>query len=98
MMNMVRCLLSEKSIPKTFWAKAVPHIINDKCNSKGKLRMELNHLAFGSITHVHIPYARRTKLEGKSFISEESKGYRLYDLVSKKIVISCDVEFEDKWK
>ena len=43
----------------------------------------------------------RTKLDDKSFKcvllgrSEESKGYRLYDLVSNKVVVSRDVVFEE---
>ena len=56
---------------------------------------------FGCVAHVHIPNVRRTKLDAKSFtcvllgLSEESKAYRLYDLVAKKIVISRDVVFEE---
>ncbi|RVW38412.1 Retrovirus-related Pol polyprotein from transposon TNT 1-94 [Vitis vinifera] len=44
---------------------------------------------------------REKKLDDKSFqcvllgVSEESKAYRLYDLVSKKIVVSRDVVFEE---
>ncbi|KAJ8649924.1 hypothetical protein MRB53_002947 [Persea americana] len=47
---------------------------------------------FGCVSHVHILDAKRTKLEDKSFscvllgVSEESKAYRLYDPVSKRIV------------
>lgn len=54
---------------------------------------------FGCVAHVHVPNARRTKLENKSFkcvllgVSEESKGYRLYDPTSKKVVTSKDVIF-----
>ncbi|WJZ92508.1 hypothetical protein VitviT2T_011498 [Vitis vinifera] len=58
---------------------------------------------FGCIGHVHVPDNKRKKLDDKSFqcvllgVSEESKAYRLYDLVSKKIVVSRDVVFkEDK--
>lgn len=57
---------------------------------------------FGCVSHVHVSDARRTKLENKSFtcvllgVSEESKAYRLYDPVSKKIVISRDVIFEEE--
>lgn len=57
---------------------------------------------FGSLAHAHVPDARRTKLESKSRScvyfreSEESKGYRLYDPVSKDIVISRDVVFEEE--
>ena len=44
---------------------------------------------------------KRKKLDDKSFqcvllrTSEESKAYRLYDLVSKKIVVRRDVIFEE---
>lgn len=63
---------------------------------------------FGCIGHVHIPDSKRTKLDNKSFkcvllgLSEESKAYRLYDPVSKKIVVSRDVVFDENerwdWK
>lgn len=57
---------------------------------------------FGCMAHVHVPSVRRTKLDDKSFIyvllgvSEESKGYRLYDPIAKKIVVSRDVIFEEE--
>lgn len=56
---------------------------------------------FGCVAHVHVPDVRRTKLEGKSFpcvllgVSEESKAYRLYDPVAKKVIVSRDVVFEE---
>ena len=56
---------------------------------------------FGCISHVHVLDIKRTKLEDKSFtcvllgVSEESKAYRLYDPIAKKIVISRDVVFEE---
>nr|KYP38155.1 Retrovirus-related Pol polyprotein from transposon TNT 1-94 [Cajanus cajan] len=57
---------------------------------------------FRCVAHVHIPEQRRTKLEDKSKmcvflrISDESKAYRLFDLVSKKIIVSRDVVFEEE--
>ena len=45
--------------------------------------------------------SKRKKLDDKSFqcvllgTSEESKAYRLYDLASKKIIVSRDVVFEE---
>jgi hypothetical protein len=57
---------------------------------------------FGCMAHVHIPNVRRTKLDAKSIpcvllgLSEESKAYRLYDPIEKKIVISRDVVFEEE--
>jgi hypothetical protein len=56
---------------------------------------------FGCLAHVHVPEAKRTKLDNMSFVcvllgvSEESKGYRLYDPIAKKIIISIDVIFEE---
>lgn len=119
-MNMVRCLLSEKDIPKTFWPEAVNwtvYVLN-RCptlsvknitpeEAWSGVKPSVDHFRiFGSVAHVHIPDARRTKLEDKSYmcillgVSEESKGYRLYDPISKKIVISRDVVFEEdeKWE
>ena len=60
---------------------------------------------FGCVSHVHVPDNKRVKLDAKSFkcvllgVSEESKAYRLFDPISKKIIISRDVVFEEdqKW-
>ena len=49
---------------------------------------------FGCLSHVHVPDSKRIKLDDKSMkcillgISEESKAYRLFDPVSKKIMVS----------
>lgn len=57
---------------------------------------------FGCVAHVHIPDAWRRKLENKSFscvllgVSDESKGYKLYDPIAKRIVVSRDVIFEEE--
>ncbi|KAG7598707.1 Zinc finger CCHC-type superfamily [Arabidopsis suecica] len=56
---------------------------------------------FGCIGHVHIPDQRRRKLDDKSKkcvflgVSEESKAWRLYDPITKTIVISKDVVFDE---
>lgn len=62
----------------------------------------VEHLrVFGCLAHVHVPDAKRTKLENKSFscvllrVSDESKAYRLYDPILKRIIISGDVVFEE---
>lgn len=59
---------------------------------------------WGSLTHVHIPDEKRGKLDDKSTncvflgFSDESKGYRLYNPITKKITLSKDVVFEEtKW-
>lgn len=57
---------------------------------------------FGCIAHVHIPDQKRSKLDSKSKkcvllgVSDESKAYRLYDPITKKIIISNDVLFEEE--
>jgi len=63
---------------------------------------------FGCVAHVHIPDQHRVKLDNKSKkcvligLSNESKAYRLFDPVSKRIIISKDVIFEEhkswSWK
>ncbi|MCH85501.1 retrovirus-related pol polyprotein from transposon tnt 1-94 [Trifolium medium] len=56
---------------------------------------------FGCLAHVHIPDKQRKKLDNKSKrcvllgVSDESKAYKLYDPVDKKIIISRDVVFEE---
>ncbi|KAK4409575.1 Retrovirus-related Pol polyprotein from transposon TNT 1-94 [Sesamum angolense] len=61
-----------------------------------------NHLrVFGSICYVHIPTEKRHKLEEKIekwiFLgyNTQSKGYRIYNLKTKKLIISRDVEFDE---
>ncbi|KAL0284007.1 UNVERIFIED_CONTAM: putative mitochondrial protein [Sesamum angustifolium] len=56
---------------------------------------------FGSICYVHIPTEKRHNLEEKTekgiFLgySTQSKGYRIYNLKTKKLIISRDVEFDE---
>ena len=56
---------------------------------------------FGCIGHVHILDKNKRKLNDKSLqcvflgLSQESKAYRMYDLVSKRVIISRDVVFEE---
>ncbi|KAK2442749.1 putative mitochondrial protein [Trifolium repens] len=60
---------------------------------------------FGCIGYVHVSDAQRKKLDNKSVkcillgISEESKAYKLYDPVSRKVIVSRDVVFaeNEKW-
>ena len=53
------------------------------------------------MAHVHVPDVKRTKLDNKSLecvllgFSDESKGYKLYDPVAKKVVTSRDIVFEE---
>lgn len=57
---------------------------------------------FGCIAHARVSDGRRTKLDDKSIscvllgVSEETKGYRLYDPINKKVFVSKDVLFEEE--
>ena len=56
---------------------------------------------FGCVCYAHIPDQKRSKLDDKSekgiFLgySTQSKGFRVYNLRTKKLMISCDVEFDE---
>jgi len=61
---------------------------------------------FGCLAFVHIPDQKRHKLDDKSKahvflgVSKESKAYRFVDPVTRKIIVSRDVKFEENesWK
>lgn len=114
-MNLVRSTLTEKKMPKEFWAegvKWVTYVLNRSPTAAlenqtpeeawSGIKPDVTHFrVFGCIGHVHIPEAKRIKLDDKSckcvFIgsSEESKAYRMYNPISKKIMVSRDVVFEE---
>ncbi|KAL0339170.1 UNVERIFIED_CONTAM: Retrovirus-related Pol polyprotein from transposon TNT 1-94 [Sesamum angustifolium] len=83
--EMARSMLQEKHLPKAFWAEAVYTAV----------------YLLNSICYVHIPTEKRHKLEEKTekgiFLgySTQSKGYRIYNLKTKKLIISRDVEFDE---
>ena len=79
-MNMVRSMLSEKKIPKTFWPEAVNwtmHVLNrsptfavknqtpEEAWSGVKPSVEYFKV-FGCVSHVHVPDSKRKKLDDKS--------------------------------
>ena len=57
---------------------------------------------FDCLAHVHTPDQQRVKLDDKSKqcvlfgVSDESKAYKLFDPVNRKIIISKDVIFEEQ--
>jgi len=60
----------------------------------------VQHLkVFGSITYAHVPKAARSKLDDKAektiFIGYKHGGYKLYNLMTKKVIISRDVTFAE---
>jgi len=56
---------------------------------------------FGSICYIHVPDQKRHKLEDKTIrgiflgYSTQSKGYRVYNLQTKKLTISIDIEVDE---
>jgi uncharacterized protein with WD repeat len=69
-------------------------------------KLTVSHLkVFGSVAYAHVPDQRRMKLEDKSkryiFIGydEKTKGYKLLDSISKKVMVSRDVRVNEanKW-
>jgi hypothetical protein len=78
-MDMVRCMLKAKQIPKEFWAEAVAtavYILN-RCPTKSvrektpeeawsRRRPSIRHLrVFGCIAYAHVPDQLRKKLDDK---------------------------------
>ncbi|GJV20713.1 retrovirus-related pol polyprotein from transposon TNT 1-94 [Tanacetum coccineum] len=67
------------------------------------MKPTVSHLRIlGSIAYVHVPSQRRSKLNDRSekhvFVGydKQSKGYKLYNPVTRKVVVSRDVEFEEE--
>jgi hypothetical protein len=112
---MVRSVLIEKGVPRSFWPEAVKwviHILNRSPTLAVKnvtpeeawsgIKPSVSYFRiFGCIGYVHVPDQKRSKLDDKSVkcvllgVSEESKAYKLYDPIKKKIVISRDVKFQE---
>ncbi|KAL0364520.1 UNVERIFIED_CONTAM: hypothetical protein Sangu_0549600 [Sesamum angustifolium] len=92
----LHCSLSTQQCP----TKAVQNMTPIEAWS-GKKPSAKHLRVFGSICYVHIPTEKRHKLEEKTekgiFLgySTQSKGYRIYNLKTKKLIISRDVEFDE---
>jgi len=79
-MNMVRSMLFEKKLPKSFWPEAVNwtvHVLNRSPTLAVKnktpkeawsgVKPSVEYFrVFGCISHVHVPDSKRTKLDDKS--------------------------------
>lgn len=79
-MNMVRCMLCDKQVPKSFWpeaAKWTVHVLNrsptltvkDKTPEEmwSGIKPRVDYFrVFGSLAHVHVPNTKRSKLDDKS--------------------------------
>jgi len=63
-----------------------------------------NLKVFGSITYAHVPKASRSKLDDKAvktiFIGYKHEGYKLYNPMTKKVIVSHDVTFaeDEEWQ
>ncbi|KAK2425636.1 hypothetical protein QL285_024397 [Trifolium repens] len=81
-MNMVRCMLSEKNVPKSFWPEDVNwavHILN-RCptfavkyitleEAWSRSKPSVSHFkVFGCIALAHVPDSLRKKLDDKSMV------------------------------
>jgi transposase InsO family protein len=79
-LDMARCMVKHRNLPKTFWGEAVStavHILNrsptKKLNHKvpeevwsGKKPSVSHFKVFGSLCHKHVPEAKRKKLDDRS--------------------------------
>lgn len=79
-MNMVRCLLSEKEMPRSLWpdaARWTAHVLNRSFTKAVKdmvpeerwtgIKPKVDYFrVFGSIAYVHIPEQKRVKLDDRS--------------------------------
>ncbi|GJR27088.1 retrovirus-related pol polyprotein from transposon TNT 1-94 [Tanacetum coccineum] len=68
-----------------------------------RMKPTVSHLRiFGSIAYVHVPSQRRSKLDDRSkkhvFVGykKQSKGYKLYNPVTRNVVVTRDMEFEEE--
>jgi len=80
-MNMVRSMLSDKKLPKTFWPEAVnwTFYVPNRCptlavknitpqEAWSGVKPSVEHFrVFGCLAHVHVPVVKRGKLNDKSF-------------------------------
>jgi len=115
-MDMVRCMLKAKQMPREFWAEAVSttvYILN-RCPTKSVCdktpeeawsgrKPSIRYLrVFGCTAYAHVPDQIRKKLDDKGekciFIgyNTKSKAYKLYNPVTKKVIISRDVTFDEE--
>ncbi|KAL0537088.1 hypothetical protein IC582_026058 [Cucumis melo] len=88
--------LSNRSPIRSLWNKTPQQAWIGRKPSIGHLRV------FGCMAYAHIPDQKRSKLDDKSekyvFVGYDasSKGYKLYNPVTKKTIVSRDVVFDEE--
>nr|GEW91987.1 retrovirus-related Pol polyprotein from transposon TNT 1-94 [Tanacetum cinerariifolium] len=90
---MVRSMLKTKKMPKEFWAEAVDcavYLLN-RCSSKS-LDNKTPQEAWNGLKPT-VSHLRKHVLVG---YDKQSKGYKLYNPVTRKVVVSRDVEFDEE--
>lgn len=80
---------------------AIKNLTPEKAWSQHKPAID-HFRIFGCITYAHVFYEKRKKLDDKGMrcvflgISEKSKAHRLYNPITKRIIVSRDVIFDEK--
>lgn len=112
LIEMAKCMMNSKCLPKYFWDEAI-HTATYLLNRSPQTPFEAWHgwkskvthfKVFGCISYVHVPFQQRHKLDENSvkciFVgnSDETKGYRFYEPITKKLIVSRDVVFDEKSK
>jgi hypothetical protein len=115
-MEAARSMLHGKGLPSKLWAEAVAAAVFVRNIAPVKFLANMTPAeaflgkkpnasylrAFGCKAYVHVPEAKRTKLDPKSCVcvftgyDMESKAYRFYDPAKDTIVISRDVAFDEE--
>ncbi|RDX85061.1 hypothetical protein CR513_33797, partial [Mucuna pruriens] len=85
--NKSSTLVVDQRIPEETWSGVKPRVDYFRI--------------FGCVAHAHIPDQKRNKLDDKGKrcvflrVSDESKAYKLFDPIAKKVIVSRDVVFEE---
>ncbi|RDX74739.1 hypothetical protein CR513_45469, partial [Mucuna pruriens] len=97
-MNMARCMLKDKNMPKQFWGEAISTVAYILNRSPTK---SLNNVTPEEEENLkHVPDERRKKLDDKGqpmifLVYDSTRAYKLYNLTSKKVVLSKDVAVDE---
>ncbi|KAL1294566.1 hypothetical protein AAHE18_19G149300 [Arachis hypogaea] len=93
-LNMARTMLKSKSLPKELWEEAVAYVVYlSNCSPTKSLRDITPQEAWSDLK-LNVSHLR---VFGS--IAYNTKGYKFFNLINNKVIISRDVEFEEnaKW-